>query len=138
MELPRGHALLVGVGGSGKQSLARLAASVAGYDVIQLQTRAGYGLADLKADLSALCLKAGLKKLPTVLLVTDAQIIDETFLGPINDFLVAGEIPGLFSEDEIDSVVTSVRNEVCCYLFISLALKILYYIIDYVVTSARN
>lgn len=112
LELPRGHALLVGVGGSGKQSLARLAASVAGFDVSQLHTRIGYGIPELKNDLSALCLKAGLKKLPTVLLVTDAQLVDETLLGPIHDFLAAGEIPGLFSEDEIDNIVTSVRNEV--------------------------
>lgn len=112
LELPRGHALLVGVGGSGKQSLARLAASVAGYDVTQLQIRPGYGIPELRTDLSALCLKAGLKKLPTVLLVTDAQLVDETLLGPIHDFLAAGEIPGLFSDDEIDNVVQAVRNEV--------------------------
>ena len=112
LELPRGHALLVGVGGSGKQSLARLAASVAGFDVCQLHTRIGYGIPELKSDLSSLCLKAGLKKLPTVLLVTDAQLVDEKLLGPIHDFLAAGEIPGLFSEDEIDNIVTSVRNEV--------------------------
>lgn len=112
LELPRGHALLVGVGGSGKQSLARLAASVAGFDVLQLQTRTGYGIPELKNDLSTVCLKAGLKKLPTVLLVTDAQLVDETLLGPIHDFLAAGEIPSLFNEEEIDNIVTSVRNEV--------------------------
>ena len=67
---------------------------------------------ELRADLSALCLKAGLKKLPTVLLVTDAQLVDETLLGPIHDFLAAGEIPGLFSDEEIDNVVLAVRNEV--------------------------
>lgn len=70
------------------------------------------GITEMRSDLSALCLKAGLKKLPTVLLVTDAQVVDETLLGPINDFLAAGEIPGLFSDDEIDNVVQAVRNEV--------------------------
>lgn len=48
LEAPRGNALLVGVGGSGKQSLARLAAFISSLEVFQVQLKKGYSLVDLK------------------------------------------------------------------------------------------
>lgn len=74
LESPRGNALLVGVGGSGKQSLTRLAASVSGLEVFQIQLRKGYSTADLKVDLAQLYIKAGLKNIGMVFLLTDAQV----------------------------------------------------------------
>ena len=52
LESPRGNALLVGVGGSGKQSLTRLAAYVSGLEVFQIQLRKGYSITDLKVIIS--------------------------------------------------------------------------------------
>lgn len=107
-----GSALLVGVGGSGKQSLARLAAFISGLEVTQIQLKKGYGVADLKNELSGLYLKAGLKNVGIMFLMTDAQIPNEQFLVLINDMLASGEIPDLFPDDEVENIIAGVRNEV--------------------------
>ncbi len=121
LESPRGNALLVGVGGSGKQSLSRLAAYISSMEVFQVHVscqymndpqqcrsfcpqvtlRKGYSSADLKADLANLYQKTGLKNLGTVFLMTDAQVADERFLVLINNLLASGEIPDLFTDDEV-------------------------------------
>uniref|UniRef100_A0A8B9HNW2 Dynein, axonemal, heavy chain 11 n=1 Tax=Astyanax mexicanus TaxID=7994 RepID=A0A8B9HNW2_ASTMX len=103
---PGGHALLVGVGGSGKQSLTRLAAHFSNMDVFQPTVHRGYGLQELKVDLAGLCVKTGVKNLPTVLLLTDAQIPDDRFLN------ILSEVPEVLSEEEVDGVVRGVKTEV--------------------------
>ncbi|XP_040604816.1 dynein heavy chain 9, axonemal isoform X6 [Mesocricetus auratus] len=112
LESPRGNALLVGVGGSGKQSLTRLAAFISSMDVFQITLRKGYQIPDFKVDLASLCLKAGVKNLSTVFLMTDAHVADERFLVLINDLLASGEIPDLYSDDEVEDIISNVRNEV--------------------------
>ena len=112
LEMPRGNALLVGVGGSGKQSLSRLAAYISGLDVFQIQLRKGYSIADLKVDLALQYIKAGVKNQPVMFLMTDAKVPQEKFLVLISDLLASGEIPGLFPDDQIEEVISGVRNEV--------------------------
>ncbi|XP_054457284.1 dynein heavy chain 9, axonemal isoform X2 [Anoplopoma fimbria] len=112
LESPRGNALLVGVGGSGKQSLTRLAAFISNLEVFQITLRKGYSIADLKTDLASLYIKAGVKNIGTVLLMTDAQVADEKFLILVNDLLASGEIPDLFPDDEMENIIGSLRPEV--------------------------
>uniref|UniRef100_A0A3Q2VPV0 Dynein axonemal heavy chain 11 n=1 Tax=Haplochromis burtoni TaxID=8153 RepID=A0A3Q2VPV0_HAPBU len=111
LEAPYGNALLVGVGGSGKQSLCRLAAFLSMLEVFQITLRKGYGINDLKSDIAALYIKVGVKNIGTVFLHTDAQIPDERFLVLINDMLASGDIPDLFSDEEADMIVSSIRME---------------------------
>jgi dynein heavy chain len=71
---PRGNALLVGVGGSGRKSLARLAAYVGGLNVFSIEITNTYRLAEFREDLKALYRQAGLAGKPTVFLFDEAQV----------------------------------------------------------------
>ncbi|XP_030369376.1 dynein beta chain, ciliary [Scaptodrosophila lebanonensis] len=112
LENPRGNALLIGVGGSGKQTLARLAAFISSLSVSQIQIKRGFGLLDMKEEIAGLFMKVGLKNVASVFLISDAQIPDESILMLINDLLASGEIPELFNDDQLDSIVNGIRNEV--------------------------
>jgi dynein heavy chain len=111
---PHGHALLIGVGGSGKQSLSRLAAFICGYSLVSLTTSASpsYGISELKEDLKEIYRKAGIRPAkPIVLLLTDSQVTDDRFLVPLADALTSGYIADLFSSEEMESMAGSLRLE---------------------------
>ncbi|TPX78384.1 hypothetical protein CcCBS67573_g00352 [Chytriomyces confervae] len=111
IRMKRGHALLVGVGGSGKQSLTRLAAFTAGYQVFEIVLTRGYGETEFRESLKGLynMLAAGKK---TVFMFTDAHVVQEGFLELINNMLTSGMVPALFEDDEKEILLGSVRDEV--------------------------
>ena len=104
-----GHALLVGVGGSGKQSLSRLASFICGYTTSQITISQTYSMNDLKTDLQVMFNKAGLKDEGILFLFTEGQITNEKFLVYINDLLSSGEIADLFSVEEKDQIYNTIR-----------------------------
>lgn len=112
LEGVRGNLMLVGVGGSGKQSLVKLSSFISSITVSQVRLRRGYSLVDFKAHINGLFCQVGLKNIASVLLMSDAQIQDESFLVVVNDLLAAAEIQDLFSSEEVDGIIDSVRNEV--------------------------
>ena len=107
-----GHALLVGVGGSGKRSLARLSAFICNYLVYTITISGSYGVNDLKEDLKVMYNKAGLKEEGVMFLFTDSQITNERFLVYLNDLLASGNIPDLYSQEEKDEIVNTITPRV--------------------------
>uniref|UniRef100_A0A4X1UMY0 Dynein axonemal heavy chain 17 n=1 Tax=Sus scrofa TaxID=9823 RepID=A0A4X1UMY0_PIG len=84
-----------------KQSLSRLAAYISALDVFQITLKKGYGIPDLKLDLSAQYVKAAVKNAPAVFLS----------LVLINDLLASGEIRAV-RDDEAENIVSSMRPQV--------------------------
>ena len=106
---PSGHALLVGVGGSGKQSLTKLSAFMCDLSIFSITVSSSYGMSNLKEDIMDLYKKTGLKDEGICFLVNDSHITDEKFLIYINDILSSGEVADLYNEDDKINIINSIR-----------------------------
>ena len=111
LEMPRGSALLVGVGGSGKQSLTRLSSYISRAWCFQIVLIKTYNLGALDEDLRGLYRSAGHKRNQTTFLFTDSEIKDEMFLEKINTVLMTGNIPGLFPKDEVLAITGDLHED---------------------------
>ncbi|CAM9432634.1 unnamed protein product, partial [Choristocarpus tenellus] len=78
--------------GSGRQSLTRLSAFVAGYKCVSIEITRGYGISEFHDDLKVVLMTAGAENVPTVFLFSDTQIVEEGFLEDLNNVLNSGEV----------------------------------------------
>ncbi|KAF8823129.1 dynein heavy chain family protein [Cardiosporidium cionae] len=97
---PRGHALLLGMAGSGRNSVVKLAIHMCGYEVFQIETSKNYAYTDWKDDLKQLLMLAGAEDKPVALYISQNQLISRHSYADISSLLNGSELPTLFTVEE--------------------------------------
>lgn len=109
IKTPGGHAMLVGVGGSGRQSLSKLASKITDIETYQIEIKKVYGMNEFREDEKSLMRKVGVKGEMTSFVITDNSIKQESFLEDINNILNTGEVPNIFNPEEKAEVMDGLR-----------------------------
>ncbi|KAF5297854.1 hypothetical protein FQA39_LY19240 [Lamprigera yunnana] len=110
LSIPSGSALLVGISGSGRQSLTKLATTITGHSFFQPEITKNYGMNEWREDLKRVVKEAGGLGKHTVFLFTEGQIKEEGFLQDIEGLLNSGEVPNLFQIEEKQEVMDPIGS----------------------------
>jgi dynein heavy chain, axonemal len=101
---PQGNALLLGVGGSGRQSLSRLATFMSSFRIYQIEVIKGYSMKDWRENLKMVLMQAGVQGHQTTFMFVDTQIINENMLEDINTVLNSGDVPQLYKTEDLEPI----------------------------------
>jgi len=106
---PRGNAMLIGVSGCGKQSLTRLASFMLNNESFSIKLTKNYKPETFREQLKEVLMQSGCKGTPYTFLMSDTQIIHESFLEDINNILNTGDITNLYEPEDMSRIMDEIE-----------------------------
>jgi dynein heavy chain len=109
---PQGHMLLLGVGGSGKQSLTRLSIYLTGQYQFSIEVVKGYTIAKWREDLKKLMYMALTEQTPVTFMISDTQLVSEQFVEDLSCLMNTGFLLNLpFNAEELKKLETIAKAD---------------------------
>ncbi|XP_075274100.1 cytoplasmic dynein 2 heavy chain 1 isoform X3 [Opisthocomus hoazin] len=111
LSFPGGSLLLAGRSGVGRRTVTSLVSHMHAAVLITPKISRGYELKQFKNDLRYVMELAGIEAQQVVLLLEDYQFVHSTFLEMINSLLSSGEVPGLYKTEELESLLSPLKDQ---------------------------
>lgn len=110
LQIPQGHLMAVGYGGSGRKICIKLAASMAGAELFDLEFRKNYTPEDWRDDLRNVLLSAGLNSRSTILIYSDPKSKHASdFMTDIVTIMDNSELPNLFHSEDKTKIMDAMQ-----------------------------
>uniref|UniRef100_A0A8C4HFM7 Cytoplasmic dynein 2 heavy chain 1 n=1 Tax=Dicentrarchus labrax TaxID=13489 RepID=A0A8C4HFM7_DICLA len=107
---PGGSLLLAGRSGVGRHTATYLVSHMHGYTLSTPRISRGYTLKHFSNDLKTVMQLAGLEGQQVILLLEDYQFVHPAFLEMVNSLLSSGEVPGLYTPEELEPLLSSLKD----------------------------
>jgi dynein heavy chain len=108
----RGHALLCGMQGMGRRSLIKLAAHIYNFSFISLERYRSLDKQKVYEEYKQILINSAIKGIPTVLLITEDELLNDSLVEDINNLVTMGDIPGLFDKQDIERIITQITQRI--------------------------
>jgi dynein heavy chain len=100
LKLDKSHGLLLGLGGSGRQTLTKLSSYMMGQQLVTLEVSKGYNQEKWRTDIKKILSDASTTNKCSTLVITEAQSNNVYLMQDIDSMLNLGEIPNLYEHEE--------------------------------------
>lgn len=108
---PGGHLLLAGRSGVGRRSTSTLVAFMHHMEFFSPKMTLSYDERAFKTDLKRILTEVGVENKETLLFIEDHQLVTPAILETVNSLLSSGEVPGLFTNQELDQMLGSLKDK---------------------------
>ncbi len=111
LSTPGGSLLMPGRSGVGRRTAVSVVTALHQAKMVTMKMGRNYGEKQFKAELKAAMHAAGVDDEQVFLLLEDHNFGDPAYLDMVNSLLSSGEVPGLYTPEELEPLLTPMREK---------------------------